>query len=149
MLDNYKVADYEVKKPSPHPNIARRPRGCHNWKRSTIAHRRSIRFVQRMHKTIEVRSTRKKSKPVMHFDNDSHDILVDNCCSRSITSSLQDFIKPPKVSDMKTKGLNGHTAQTKVVIVRWKIHYDGGRIHNIILPNTYYSAHAESSLLSP
>jgi hypothetical protein len=85
----------------------------------------------------------------MHFDTDSYDILVDNCCSQSKTNSLQDFIKPPKVSDMKIKGFNGHTTQTKVGTVRWRIHDDGGRIHNIIQPNTYYSAHAESRLLSP
>jgi hypothetical protein len=29
------------------------------------------------------------------------------------------------------------TTQTKVDTVRWRIHDDGGRIHNIILPNTY------------
>jgi hypothetical protein len=29
MLDNYKVVDYEVKKPSPHHNIIRRPYGYH------------------------------------------------------------------------------------------------------------------------
>ncbi len=74
---------------------------------------------------------------------------MDNCCSQSITNSLQDFIRPPKVSDMKIKGFNGHTTQTKEGTVRWRIHDDGGRIHNIILPNTYYSAHAESRLLSP
>ena len=149
MLDNYKVIDYEVKKPSPRPNITRKPFGYHRWKRSTIARRRCINFIQGLHKTIEARSTRKKSKPMMHFDTDSYDILVDNCCSQSITNSLQDFIKPPKVSDMKIKGFNGHTTQTKVGTVRWRIHDDGGRIHNIILPNTYYSAHAESRLLSP
>jgi hypothetical protein len=149
MLDNYKVVDYEVKKPSPHPNITIRPFGYHKWKRSTIAQRRCINFIQGRHKTIEARSTRKKSKPIMHFDTNSYDILVDNYCSQSITNRLQDFIKPPKVSDMKIKGFNGHTTQTKVGTVRWRIHDNGGRIHNIILPNTYYSAHAESRLLSP
>jgi hypothetical protein len=149
MLDNYKVVDYGVKKPSPHHNIIRRPYGYHKWRRSTIARRRCIKYIQEMHKTIEARSTRKKSKPIMHFDTDSYDILVDNCCSQSITNSLQDFIKPPRSSDMKIKGFNGHTTQTKVGTVRWRIHDDGGRIHDIILPNTYYSAHAESRLLSP
>jgi hypothetical protein len=52
-------------------------------------------------------------------------------------------------SDMKIKGFNGHITQTKVGTERWRIHNDGGRRHNIILPNTYHSAHAESRLLSP
>ena len=37
----------------------------------------------------------------MHFDSDSYDILVDNCCSRSITNDLKDYIKPPKISDKR------------------------------------------------
>jgi hypothetical protein len=87
---------------------------------------------------------------LMHFDTDSYDILVDNCCSQSITNSLQDFIKPPKISDMWIRGLNGQTiTQTKVGTVRWRIHDDAGRIHSILLPNTYYSPHAERRLLSP
>ena len=73
MLDTYKVIDYEVKKPSKRSNITRRPYGYHNWRRSTIARRRCIKYIQRLHKTIEVRSTRKKSKPIMHFDTDSYD----------------------------------------------------------------------------
>jgi hypothetical protein len=50
---------------------------------------------------------------------------------------------------MKIKGFNGQTTQTKVGTVKWRIQDDGGRIHDIILPNTYYSVKAESRLLSP
>jgi transposase InsO family protein len=149
MLDNYKVIDYEVRKPSPRPEITRRPYGYHKWRRAKIAHRRCIKFIQQMHTTIEVRSTRKKPKQMMRFDTDSYDILVDNCCSQSITNSLQDFIKPPTLSEMRIRGFNGHTTQTKVGTVKWLIHDDEGRLHSIILPNTYYSPHAESRLLSP
>lgn len=63
--------------------------------------------------------------------------------------SLQDYIKPPKVSDIKIKGFNGHTTQTKVGTVRWIIHDDGGKHYHIITPNSYYLSHAESRLLSP
>ena len=83
----------------------------------------------------------------MHFDTDSYDILVDNCCSQSITNNLQDYIKPPKLSDMRIKGFNGTTTKTRVGTVRWRIHDDEGRIHCILLPNTYYSPHAESRLI--
>jgi hypothetical protein len=37
MLGNYKAMDYEVKKPSPCPNITMRPYGYHKWRKSTIA----------------------------------------------------------------------------------------------------------------
>ncbi len=147
MLNNYKVIDYEVKKPSPRPEISRRPYGYHKWRRAKIA--RCIKFIQQVHNTIEVKSTRKKPKPMMHFDTDSYDILVDNCCSQSITNSLQDFVRPPTLSEMRIRGFNGHTTQTKVGTVKWLIHEDEGRLHSIILPNTYYSPHAESRLLSP
>jgi hypothetical protein len=40
MLDNYKVIDYEVRKPSPQPEITRRPYGYHKWRRASIARRR-------------------------------------------------------------------------------------------------------------
>jgi hypothetical protein len=53
MLDNYKVVDYGVKKPSPRPNITWRPYGYYKWRRSTIAHRKCIKYIQGMHKTIE------------------------------------------------------------------------------------------------
>ena len=149
MLDNYKVIDYEVRKPSQRSNITWRPYGYHKWRRSTIARKRCIKYIQRLHKTIEVRSTTKKSKPIMHFDTDSYDILVDNCCSQSITNNLQDYIKPPRLSDMRIKGFNGNTTKTRVGTVRWRIHDDEGRIHCILLPNTYYSPHAESRLLRP
>jgi hypothetical protein len=85
----------------------------------------------------------------MHFDTYSYDILVDNCCSQSIPNNLQDYIKPPKLSDMRIRGFNGNTTQTKVGTVRWRINDDDGRIHCIKLPYTYYSPHAESRLLSP
>jgi hypothetical protein len=54
-----------------------------------------------MHNTIEVRLTRKKFEPMMHLDTNSYDILVDNCCSQSITNSLKDFVKPPALSEMR------------------------------------------------
>jgi hypothetical protein len=43
MLDNYKVIDYEVKKPPPCPEITRRPYGYQKWRRVQIARRRCIR----------------------------------------------------------------------------------------------------------
>jgi hypothetical protein len=50
MLDNYKVIDYEVKKPSLRPNITWRPYGYHKWRRSSIAQIRCIKYIQQLHK---------------------------------------------------------------------------------------------------
>jgi hypothetical protein len=111
MLESYKVIDYEVRKPSQRSNIIWRPYGYHKWRRSTIARRWCIKYIQRLHKTIELRSATKKSKPIMHIDTGSYDILVENCCSQSITNNLQDYIKPPMLSDM-------------IIKVLWKYHTD-------------------------
>jgi hypothetical protein len=89
MLSNYKVIDYEIKKPSPRPCITWKPYGYYKCRRSIIARRRCIKYMTGLHKTLEVKATRKKSKPIMHFDTGSYDILVDNCCSQSITNTDQ------------------------------------------------------------
>jgi hypothetical protein len=85
----------------------------------------------------------------VHFDSDSYDIFVDNCCSKSITNCLDDFIIPPKPSNLLTKGFNGATATTKVGTVQLHLQDDQGRVHKLTLPHTYYSKHAEHRLLSP
>lgn len=85
----------------------------------------------------------------MHFDTDSYEILVDNCCSKSITNSLDDFIQPPKPSQMTIKGFNGATAPTCVGTVKWHMQDDKGKLHTIVLPETYYSPKVQTRLLSP
>jgi hypothetical protein len=85
----------------------------------------------------------------VHFDSDSYDIFVDNCCSKSITNCLDDFLEPPRPSNLLIKGFNGATTTTKVGTVQWPLQDDTGRVHRITLPHTYYSRHAEHRLLSP
>jgi hypothetical protein len=76
-------------------------------------------------------------------------ILVDNCCSQSITNCLIDCLTPPRESGMIIKGFDGQKTATKVGTAQWKIVDDNGIIHRIKPPNTYYSQQAESRLLSP
>jgi len=153
----YKVVDYHIKKPNLRvTDITWRPYGYRKWLRRTTARRRCIKYIK-MHKThtkpsnniIEVKASTNKGTKRLHFDSDSYDILVDNCCSQSITNCITDYITPPKTSGMKIKGFDGSTTTTKVGTVQWKIADDDGKIHRIKLPNTYYSEQAESRLLSP
>jgi hypothetical protein len=65
----------------------------------------------------------------VHFDTDSYEILVDNCCSKSITNCLEDFIAPPRSSNMIIKGFNGATATTKVGTVQWRLQDDWASTH--------------------
>jgi hypothetical protein len=41
------------------------------------------------------------------------------------------------------RGYNGSTNSTMVGTVKWKIKDDNGKVHNFILPNTYYSSSVE------
>jgi hypothetical protein len=65
----------------------------------------------------------------VHFDTDSYEILVDNCCSKSIANCLEDFIAPPRSSNMIIKGFNGATATTKVGTVQWRLQDDWASTH--------------------
>jgi hypothetical protein len=91
---------------------------------------------------------REKEQSVV-FDAESFDLLIDNCASVSITNCLNDFTSSPVPSNTKIVGINGTTEASLVGTVRWDIEDDLGRVHQIILPGTYYSANARSRLLSP
>ncbi len=100
--------------------------------------------------TIEARSAMDKERRIrMEFDTDSFDILIDNCCSHTLTNDINDYIEPPVKSSVRVRGYNGSTNSTMVGTVKWKIRDDNGKVHNFILPNTYYSSSVETRLLSP
>jgi hypothetical protein len=104
-------------------------------------------ITQKLHHMVMTTTTSNPHR--VGFDTDSYDILVDNCCSKSITNCLADFITPPKQSTMMIKGFNGATATTKVGTVKWHIQDDAGRTHTLMLPKTFYSASVQTRLLSP
>jgi hypothetical protein len=83
------------------------------------------------------------------YDSDSYILLVDNCCSTSITNNIKDYIYPPRTVHANVEGFNGVMTATKVGTVRWVIQDDLGCTHKIILPNTYYSPHGKYCLLCP
>jgi hypothetical protein len=83
------------------------------------------------------------------FDAESFELLIDNCASMSITNKLKDFSNQPIQSTTKIVGINGTTQATSIGTVKWNIEDDADRVHELILPNTYYSPGARSRLLSP
>jgi hypothetical protein len=91
----------------------------------------------------------KERRIKMEFDTDSFDILIDNCCSHTLTNVINDYIEPPVKSTVKVRGYNGSTNSNMAGTVKWKIKDDNVKIHNFILPNTYYSSSVETRLLSP
>jgi hypothetical protein len=141
------VVDYEVKKPSQRMTyLTWKPYGYSRRIRSIRARRRCI--ISRNLHVIEARSATQKRRAQMEFDTDSYEILIDSCCSHSLTNSKEDFIEPPVKSKVRVRGCNGHTNSTMVGTVKWRVKDDNGKIHNIILPNTYYSPSVETRLLS-
>jgi hypothetical protein len=138
--ENFKVVDYHVKTPSMREhNLTWRPYGYYKRRRSKTARSRCIAIKTAT--IIEAISAMDKERRVrMEFDTDSFDILIDNCCSHTLTNDINDYIEPPAKSSVRERGYNGSTNSTMVGTVKWKIKDDNGKVHNFILPNTYYSS---------
>ena len=47
----------------------------------------------------------KERKARMELDTDSFDILIDNCCSHTLTNDINDYIEPPVKSSVRVKGV--------------------------------------------
>jgi hypothetical protein len=131
--ENYKVVDYQLKAPSMREhNLTWRPYGYYKRRRSKIACSRCIAIKTAT--IIEARSAMDKERKVrMEFDTDSFDILIDNCCSHTLTNDINDYIEPPVKSSVRVRGYNGSTNSNMVGTVKWKIKDDNGKIHNFIL----------------
>jgi hypothetical protein len=150
---HYRVNEYNLRTLSPRTTII--PGRQYHTIRRRCQHRarqaclQAIVLMDSNHGQAMAMATSSTCPHRVHFDTDSYDILVDNCCSKSITNCLGDFITPPRSSRMMIKGFNGATATTKVGTVQWKLQDDTGKVHTIILPETYYSDSVETRLLSP
>jgi hypothetical protein len=93
--ENFKVVDYHVKAPSRREhNLTWRPYGYYKKRKSRIARNRCTAIKSTT--TIEVRSAIDKERRVrMEFDTVSFDILIDNCCSHTLTNDINDYKEPP------------------------------------------------------
>jgi hypothetical protein len=103
--ENYKVEDYHVKTPSLREhNLTWRPYGYYKRRKSKIARNKCIAI--RTATIIEARSAMEKERRVrMEFDTDSFNILIDNCCSHTLTNDINDCIEPPVKSSVRVRGL--------------------------------------------
>jgi len=150
---HYRVSEYHLR--TLHPRSTLIP-----WKPYKAIRRQRLQKVRRA--CLQAIAHRDKGNPPslamvtysryprrVHFDMISYEILVDNCCSKSITNCLEDFVAPPRSSSIIIKGFNGATATTKVGTVQWRLQDDTGQVHTITFPETYYSESVEKRLLSP
>jgi hypothetical protein len=116
--ENYKVVDYHIKIPSSREHdLSWRPYGCYKRRKAMLARSRCIAL--RSTQIIEARSTvDRKRKVKMEFDTDSFDILIDNCCSHTLTNDINDYLEPPVKSNVRIRGNNGTTNSTMVGTVK-------------------------------
>ena len=105
---------------------------------------------QALHTVIALHTT-SPSRPSSDykFDTDSYLIAIDNCCSRCITNSLDDFVSTPTKVGIAVRGIGGDAQATYVGTVQWSIEDDQGRTTSVIIPNTYYNRESPYRLLSP
>jgi len=143
------TVDYQVKTPSMREHdLTWRPYGYYKKRKAMAVCRKCIAL--KSIQIIEAKSAVDKERRLkMEFDTDSFDILIDNCCSHTLTNDINDYIEPQVKSSVRVRGYNGSTNLTMVGTVKWKIKDDKGKVHNFILPNTYYSSSVETRLLSP
>jgi Reverse transcriptase (RNA-dependent DNA polymerase) len=86
------------------------------------------------------------------FDTDSYQIKIDNCCSRSMTHAMSDFVpgtlKP--IKNLSVSGFGGSSTRiTHEGTIRWNITDDGGIAREILIPRSLYVPEGRTRLLSP
>jgi hypothetical protein len=104
-----------------------------------------IDFLEAMNADMSAREQREDHG----YDSDSYWIAVDNCCSRCITNSLTDFVKPPTRVNVSVRGIGGSVTASLMGTVKWAIEDDDGVVHTFLIHNTYFNAASPYRLLSP
>ncbi len=93
--------EYHVKTPSSREHdLTWKPYGYYKRSKAMIARRRCIALMSAQ--IIEAKAAMEKERKIrMEFDTDSFDILIDNCCSHTLTNDIKDYIEPPVKSKLK------------------------------------------------
>jgi hypothetical protein len=101
-------------------------------------------------------ATKLKNHDVMMdpFDTDSLEVMIDNCCSRTLSGHKSDFIKDTlrTVTNMAVEGYSS-TGNLETVThagtIRWYIIDDKGNSCEMLIPNSLYVPTNQNRLLSP
>ena len=84
------------------------------------------------------------------FDSDSVTLHIDNCASRCITHSIDDFASPPQKVIGRVKGMGGdNVAVAAVGTIKWTIDDDTGTPHTFLIPRSLYIPESPARLFSP
>jgi Reverse transcriptase (RNA-dependent DNA polymerase)/GAG-pre-integrase domain len=95
--------------------------------------------------------TQSKGNDINMFDTDSVPIKVDNCCTRTMSPYITDFVGVmTPVSGKYVQGISGtSSAILNQGTIRWKITDDDGATRTILIPNSYHVPMVRTRLLSP
>ena len=117
----------------------------------TIARAPNINVARAMCVMAAVSMTAKTAQqlPPLCFDTDSFPIRVDNCATATISNRIEDFDGPLSKSNQKIKGIGGSIGNVQRGTIKWRIEDDNGKVHTLLLPNSYYVPNSPSRLLSP
>jgi hypothetical protein len=83
------------------------------------------------------------------YDSDSFIIAVDNCSSKCITNSMQDYISLLEKVSIAVKGIGGMVTASYKGIKAWTVKDDQGRQHTWTIPDVYFNKASPFRLLSP
>ena len=83
------------------------------------------------------------------YDSDSFLLRVDNCATSSFTNNLNDVVGPLTSVPLRIEGFGGKVSGVSKCTIRWTLEDDLGKVHVILLPNSYYCPQAPCRLLSP
>jgi hypothetical protein len=84
------------------------------------------------------------------FDSDSVVLHVDNCASRCITPSIDDFVTAPRKVIGRVRGMGGdRVAVSAVGTIRWTFDDDAGMSHAFLIPGSLYIPDSPARLFSP
>jgi GAG-pre-integrase domain len=84
----------------------------------------------------------------MFFDSDSFLIALDNCASRCMMNDESDFIDTPIIVHADVLGI-GKVSAAKMGTLKWSIEDDEGKVHDFLLPESYFIPDLPIRLLSP
>jgi hypothetical protein len=84
------------------------------------------------------------------FDSDSKEIAIDNCSSRCLTNSRNDFLPGTvRKCNVAVLGVGGRVRCSIKGTISWTIEDDLGRAHDIVIPDTPLCSSLPHRLLSP
>jgi len=84
-----------------------------------------------------------------HWDQETHPIAIDSCCSVSITKNKEDFTGELQKCNVTIQGFNRSTKIKFKGTWKFRIEDQQGTVHSVMIPNTLYAPNAPYHLLSP